>query len=142
MTQEKKPSQSQSFNNSNFSNVQIGQGEHIHQVQTISEAGSGKSFNPEEIIKLIEKMQHILQGLELANDIKSKCSRHLQTVKDEVHEEKPDKEYAARTLQKFNHILKETGNTLGSGMKFMDKLQPVMTGITPWLGEAQKFLVL
>lgn len=109
-------------------------------VQT--EKGAGKSLEPEEIIKFIEKMQQMVQEFDLSDTLKAKCDRHLETVRDEVQGQNPDKEYAAKTLQKFTHILKETGKTIGSGVSLMDKLQPTISGVLPWLGEAKKFLVL
>ena len=107
-----------------------------------TEKGAGKSLEPEEILQFIEKMQIILQEYDLPGNQKEKCNRHLEAVRDEVKEKNPDKEYAAKTLQKFTHILKETGKTIGSGVSLIDQLQPVISSVLPWLGDAQKFLIL
>lgn len=142
MSIEKKASQSLSIENSNISGSQLAIGNYIKQTKIVKTNGPEKSLTSQEVLIIIQEMQNLLQNLGLQNDKKSKCLRHLQTVKEEVKEKNPDKEYAAQNLQKMVHLLKETRNPASPGDCVMDKLQPIITRMLPWLGETKKFLVI
>lgn len=142
MTRTKK-SQSQNFNNAVISRSQIGQSSgNLKQTYSSQVAETNKPMDPKDIIKLIEDIQHLLKNSDLPNDSKTKCDRHLQTFNEKVGEKNPDKKYAADTLQKVFHVLKEAGKTSAVALNLMDKMQPVITRIIPWLGEAKEFLIL
>lgn len=142
MPKEKDWSQSISANNSNISGnmFSISEGD-SNQIQVSQITEPDNSLNARELLKLIVEMQNILKNADIPDASKSKCLRHLQTVIEEVEEEEPDKEFAAQTLKKLTHVLKETG--IGSqDTNVLNKLQPIITRILPWMGEAKKFLVL
>jgi hypothetical protein len=143
MTRAKKSSQSQNFNNNVIAGSQIGQSSgDIQQTYTTQVAGNGKPLDPKDIIKLVEDIHRLLKNSDLPDDQKTKCDRHLKTLKDEVGEKDPDKDYAAQTLQKVVHVLKEAGKVTVSTMSLMNRVQPMITRIVPWLGEARNFLKL
>jgi hypothetical protein len=139
----KKTSQSQNFNNTVIYGSQIGQSfEDLSQTYTPGVSGNSKPLDSTYIIELVNEIQHFLKNSDLAVEPKAKCSRHIKTLKDEVGEKDPDKEYAAHTLQKIVHVLKGKGETGVSSLGLMDRVQPMITRIIPWLGEAKKFLKL
>lgn len=143
MAKANKNSQEQNFNNTVINGGQIGQSlGDLQQTYTTQVVGNGKLLDPKDIIKLAEDIQRLLKNSDLPSDSKTKCDRHLQTLNEEIREKDPDKEYAAQTLQKIVHVLKETGQTAASAVNLMDRVQPVITRIIPWLGEARRFLKL
>lgn len=141
MAKAKQSSQSQNFTNAFITDTIIGQSiGDLQQTNTAQVAGNNKPLDPKDIIKLVEDIQHLLKNSDLPSDSKTKCDRQLLTFKDEVREKDPDKDYASKSLQKVVHILKEAGQTAGSAANLMDRVQPVITRIIPWLGEAKRFL--
>jgi len=134
MTKVKKPVQLQNFNNTKISYSQIGQS------LGVLYQNDSKSLDPQDIIELIDDIQSILKGSDLPGELKTKCNRNLQCFKEEVQEEVPDKDYAAHTLQKVIHVLQETKQNESFNFHLKERLQPMITRIVPWLGEAKKFL--
>lgn len=141
MSIEKKPAQTTSIDNTIISNSIIAIGNN-NQTKMVKTAGPEKTLTSQEVLTIIQEMQSLLQGSGLKDDKKSECSRHLQIVKEEVKRENPNKEYAAQTLQKIAHLLRETRDSTNSGDNVMDKVQPVITRMLPWLGETKKFHVI
>lgn len=143
MAKNKKEFQSQNFKNAIISGSQIGQSfGDIRQTNTNYTADNGKPLIPKEIINLVEAIQLLIKNSDLPNDSKTKCDRHLQTLKDEIQEKKPNKDFAALTLQKVINVLKETEKAFGSDTSLIDNVQPIITKILPWLGETKKFIVV
>ncbi len=143
MKREEKHSQSQNFNNSVILGSQIGQGlKDVNQQYTTQRAGNSKIIDPTDIIKLVEEIQRILKNSNVPGDMKGKCENYLQTFKSETQEKDPDKNYAAHSLQKFIHEIHKTKNTTIPDTAFIDKVQPLITRIIPWLGEERKFIKL
>jgi hypothetical protein len=138
MAQRKNNHQSNSINNSTISadNIVVGNN------ATLTNSKAIQSTGPEEILTLINKMQHIVQHSDLPDTQKEKCNLHLQTVAVETQEEKPDKEYAAKAMEKVLHVLKNSDIISDSGVLVQKELQPLITKMIPWLGEDKKFRVL
>ncbi|MEA5472339.1 hypothetical protein [Spirulina sp. 06S082] len=70
-----------------------------------------------------------------------KAIKHLETAKEEVQEEEPDKDFAAKSLQRATKVLKEAGETVEAGTDLWQKVQPIITKLLPWLGVAASFFV-
>lgn len=137
MIKKREFSKSVSIKNSNISG-QVAIGDNNRQQKIVKTFGYGNAITSQEILKIIKEMQNLVQNSVLQDEKKSKCLRHLQTVKDETQAKEPDKEYAAKTLQKLNYLL----NSTSTGDGVIDKIQPLITRMLPWLGETKRFLVI
>jgi len=143
MEEKKNISQSQNFNNAIISGAQIGQSNgNLYQNNINQGAVDDRQLNPRVIANLIENLRLIINNSELSDNMIGKCDRHLQTFQDEVLEKKPNKDYAAQTLQRVLSAIKDTEKVTTASLGLIDKMQPVITRIVPWLGEAKKFLRL
>lgn len=112
------------------------------EIRTIQIRGENQPDSPEEIIKLIGSIHRIISNSNLPREAKKRCSRHIQTIDEEVREENPDKEFAAKALKKIFRILNENDGSCQPNGDLIDQLQPVMTRVLPWMGKDKKFLVL
>lgn len=134
--------QSISISGSNISG-HVGQaGGDLTQVQYQSQGDSTKQLTPTEVIQLITQIETCLKGSALPSDQKDKAMTHLESVKDEVASEEPDKQFAAKSLQKATKLLKETTETVGAGQELWNKVTPVLEQILPWLGVGAHLLGL
>ena len=69
----------------------------------------------EDILKIIEAIQHKVGELEIAEKDKKRIVNQIEGAKIELEDEKPDKESIAESIKKTTGILKEaktTGETL------------------------------
>ena len=58
-----------------------------------------------------------------------------------VQEEEPDKEFAAKNLQRATKVLKEAGETVEAGTSLWQKVKPILETVSPWLGVAVSFFI-
>lgn len=94
-----------------------------------------------DVVNLITQLEAILKGSELPKEQTIKALLHLQSVKEEVQAEEPDKDYAAISLKKATIVLKEAGETLEKGSNLWNKMKQIVEEITPWLGVATGFFL-
>ncbi len=69
----------------------------------------------EDILKIIEAIQHKVGELEIAEKDKKRIVNQIEGAKIELEDEKPDKKLIAENIKKTNEILNEaktTGETL------------------------------
>jgi hypothetical protein len=69
----------------------------------------------EDILKIIEAIQHKVGELEIAEKDKKRIANQMEGVTIELEDEKPDKKSIAESIKKTTEILKEaktTGETL------------------------------
>jgi len=69
----------------------------------------------EDILKIIEAIQHKVGELEIAEKDKKRIANQIEGAKIELEDEKPDKKSIAESIRKTTKILKEaktTGETL------------------------------
>jgi CHAT domain len=126
--------QSITISGSNISG-HVGQaGENLTQTQYQNQGKSTKQLTLAEVIQLITQIETLLRGSALPNDQKDKAMTHLESVKDEVASEEPDKQFAAKSLQKVTKLLKETNETVGVGQELWNKVAPILKQLLPWLG--------
>lgn len=94
-----------------------------------------------DIVNLLNQLREVLQLSDLPNDEKEKVMRNLETAKDEVQAEEPDKVFAAKSLQRATKVLKETSSTVEAGTSLWQKVKPIIESIRPWLGVAASSLL-
>ena len=137
------PSQSLNISGGQLSNVQIGgqagRDLDVNQTQNISQSGSEDSLTPMNVVELITQLEELFNSLDLPKKDKEKAIKHLESAKDEAQEENPDKEFAAKSLQRATKVLKEAGNTVDAGTNLWSKVQPIISRLSPWLGVAASF---
>ena len=142
---EEKPSQSFSISGAQLSDVQIGgiagQDMNVTQNQQIGTSESSKPLTQADVVELIAQLEELFRSSDLLEAQTAKAIKHLESAKEEVQEEKPDKEFAAKNLQRATKVLKEAGETVDAGTILWQKIKPILETISPWLGVAASFLI-
>lgn len=139
---ETNPSQSMNFNGGQFSGVQIGQaGRDLSQNQQNNQGEAEKQLTPADVVELIVQVETLFRSSDLPDDKKEKAIKHLETAKEEVKEAEPDKDFAAKSLQRATKVLKDAGETVSAGQGLWDKLNLIASQLAPWLGIAAKSLL-
>lgn len=139
---EEKLSQSMSFSGGQFSGVQIGQaGRDQSQTQQIRQGDAEKQLTPEDVVALLAQIEALVRHANLLDAQKEKAIKHLDTAKEEVQQEEPDKDFAAKSLQRATKVLKEADEAVGLGQGLWQKLEPIATQLAPWFGVAAKSLL-
>jgi hypothetical protein len=139
---EEKPTQSMSFSGGQLSGVQAGQaGGDLTQTQQNSQGEAEKQLTPVEVVELIAQIETLFRNSDLPEEQKEKALKHLETAKEETQETEPDKNYAAKSLQRATKVLKEANETVGAGQGLWQKLEPITSKLAPWLGIAAKSLL-
>lgn len=142
--EEKKASQSMSITGGNLSNAQVGgQAGRDLTVSQYQHAGDSDSaqLNSAEISAFLEQLKEILQASDLPDADKKKAVRSVDTAKDEIDTDEPNKEFVAQNLQRATKVLQDAGETVEAGNSLWQKIKPIFEAITPWLGTAARFLV-
>ena len=128
-----------------ISKVQIGgiagRDQTVAQSQQIGEGANAKSLTPADVAALLDQLKSILENSELSAVDKEKAVRSIATAKDEVQAEEPDKEFAAKSLQRATKVLKDAGETVEAGTSLWQQIKPIMETVSPWLGVADSFLI-
>ncbi len=136
-------SQNRSSNSMNISSStisgQVGQGDHVTQTQYQNQGEATKQLSPAEVVQLITQIEILLRSFALPEDQKDKAMTYLGAAKEEASSEEPDKQFAAKSLQKATKILKETNETLDAGQSLWKKVEPILGQLLPWLSVASHF---
>lgn len=140
---EEKPSQSFSISGGQLSDVQIGgmagQDMNVTQNQQTGASESSKPLTQTDVVELIAQLEELFRSSDLPPAQTAKAVKHLEAAKDEAQEKEPDKEFAAKNLQRATKVLKEAGETVEAGTSLWKKVQPIITKLLPWLGVAVGF---
>ena len=142
---EEKPSQSISISGGELSNVQIGGiagGDmNVNQSQQIGAGESDQELTSADVVKLIVQLEDIFRHAGLPETQTAKAIKHLETAKEEAQETEPDKEFAAKSLQRATKVLKEAGETVEAGTSLWQQVKPILKTLSPWLGVAASFFI-
>ena len=137
------PSQSFHISSGQLSNVQIGgqagRDLEVNQTQNISQGESEDSLTPMNVVELIAQLEELFSSSDLPGKYKEKAIKHLESAKEEAQEENPDKDFAAKSLQRATKVLKKAGETVDAGTSLWSKVQPIISRLSPWLGVAASF---
>ncbi|GAB4376028.1 MAG: hypothetical protein Kow00121_22460 [Elainellaceae cyanobacterium] len=141
---EEKPSQSINISGGQLSGVQLGgiAGGDITQNQQISQGSAEKQLTQPDVANLIAELAALFRESGLPEAEKGKALKHLESAKEEVEAEEPDKEFALKNLQRATKVLKEAGETVSAGTNLWDKVKPIAEALAPWFGVAAKTLLL
>jgi len=114
-------------------------GGNVTQTQQIYQSNSEKQLSVTEVVQLIGEMEFLLQHSTLPDNQKTKTITHLAAAKEAVKEEEPDKDYAAKSLQKATKLLKESTQTIAVGKELWQQIQAILTQLLSWLGVASHY---
>lgn len=127
------------------SNVQMGgiagRDQTVYQTQQMGTEGKSAPLTQSDVVGLITQLETLLQSAGLPDRHSAKAFRHLETAKEEVQAQEPDKDYAAKSLKKATTVLKEAGETVAAGSSLWNKIKPIVEKVTPWLGVASGFFL-
>jgi hypothetical protein len=138
---EPQPSQSFTISGSQFSGAQIGQaGGNLTQAQQNTQSTAEKQLTPTQVVELIAQIESLFLNSNLSDISKKQALKHLDYAKDAVQEEQPDKNIAAKSLQKAAQVMKKA-NEMGVGEGLWQELEPIVKQLAPWLGIAAKSLI-
>lgn len=142
---EDKVSQSISISGGQLSNVQIG-GQAggdltVNQVQHIGDEAADQ-LTSADVITLLDQLKALLQASDLSDDDKTKAIRGIESAQDEVQADEPDKEFAAKNLQRATKILKDASETVEAGTSLWQKATPILETVSPWLKVAAGFFLI
>lgn len=137
-------SQSINISGGQISNVQIGgiagRDQTVTQTQQIGNSGDAP-LTQADVVDLIAQLEALLRSSGLPEAQATEALKHLETAKEEAQAEEPDKECAAKSLQRATTVLKEAGETVAAGTSLWQKVKPIMETLSPWLGLATGFLI-
>lgn len=139
---QEKPSQSLSISGGTVSGQVAQAGSNVAQTQQISQGSPDKQLTVTEVVELITQIETLLKDTALPNNLKSRAMTHLEAAKEASQEEEPDKDYAARSLQKATKIMKEASETMESGQRLWNKVESILKQLLPWFGVATHFFGL
>lgn len=136
----KKPSfQTMTFSGGQFSNGQFAQaGRDLKQTQQINNGGAEKLLTIAEVCELLKQIETVLLTSDLPENLKQKALTHLETAEEEIQENEPNKNLAAKNLQRVSKVIKKANQTIGAGVGILHKLEPIFTKLSPWLGVASE----
>lgn len=133
-------SQSINISGGQLSNVQLGgvggRDVIVHQSQRNGDRTDTPPLTAPEVSDLLDQLKSILQASTLSDAEKVKVIRSLDTAKDEVQAENPDKAFATQNLQRATEVLKDAGETVEAGTGLWQKVKPLLEAVSPWLGVA------
>ncbi|MEM1256727.1 MAG: toll/interleukin-1 receptor domain-containing protein [Cyanobacteria bacterium P01_H01_bin.21] len=140
------PAQSLTISGGQLSNVQIGglagRDLTVNQSQQIGESTAEKSLTPADIANLLDQLKSVLQASNLPDNDKAKAIRSVETAQDEVQADEPDKEFAAKNLQRVTKVLKDVGETVDAGTGLWQKVKPILEAMSPWLNVGANFFLI
>lgn len=114
-------------------------GGNVTQTQHIYHDSSERQLSVSEVVNLFTQIESLVQHTSLPDDQKHKATTHLEAAKESAKEAEPDKEYAAKSLQKAIKILKDTNESVEASQGLWNKLVPVVKQLLPWLGVSAQF---
>ncbi|MEO0841102.1 MAG: hypothetical protein AAF063_19630 [Cyanobacteria bacterium J06643_5] len=140
---EEKHSQSFSISGGQLSDVQLGgmagNDMNVTQNQQIGTSESSKALTQKDVVELIAQLEELFRSSDLPPAQTTKAIKHLEAAKEEVQEKEPDKDFAAKNLQRATKVLKSAGETVEAGTSLWKKVQPIITKLLPWFGVAASF---
>lgn len=139
---QEKTSQSISISGGTVSGQVAQAGRDITQNQQINQESGEKPLSPTEVVELIGQLETLFKCSDLSENQKNKAITHLEAAKEATKEREPDKDYAAKSLQKATKVLKDTNEIIEAGQGLWKKIEPILKQILPWLGVTSQFFGL
>jgi hypothetical protein len=117
-------------------------GGNVNQTQQINQGSGEKQLTVPEVVSLMIQIETLLKNSALSDNQKNKAIAHLEAAKEAAQEEEPDKEYAAKSLQKATRVLKDASETVAAGQGLWQRVEPILSQLITWLGVTSHFFGL
>ena len=114
----------------------------LTQTQYQNQGEAAKPLSPAEVVQLITQIESLLGRSGLPEAQQSKVVTYLEAAKEEATSKEPDKDFAAKSLQKATQVLKDTNEVVDAGQSLWGKVAPLLKQLLPWLGVASHFFGL
>jgi hypothetical protein len=138
-----KPYQTQSISDSQISGqIQFAQaeGDLTQVLQGNQVVDSKQVITAAEVLKQLEKIEEIVRNTGLPKAKSEEAIAYLQAAQKETQQAEPDKELIAKNLKRMGDSLKTAGDTIDAGKGLWEKVQPILSVLTGWLGVAKGLL--
>ena len=136
---QEKPSQVLSIQGATVSGQVAQAGGNVNQTQHIHQGSSERQLTVTEVVELMAQIEPLIKIAALRDDQKNKAKTHLEVAKESVQEEEPDKDYAAKSLQKAIKILQATNEGVEASQGLWHQVKPILQQLLPWLGVSSNF---
>ena len=122
--------------------IQASIGNNNHQsMQIDSNKSDEEKLTKEQVIQKLEQIEQLIHSASyLLVPVKKKSLRYLEAAKDEVLENKPDKEFAASNLKRMIETLRNSNQI--SNINLLETTIPILKELLSWLGVAKNFFGL
>lgn len=137
-----KPAQVLSIQGASVSGQIAQAGGNVTQTQHLHQGNSERQPTVPEVVELIAQMERLIKTAALPDDQKNKATTHLAAAQEAAQETEPDKDYAAKSLQKAIKILKDANESVEAGQGLWNKVTPILQQLLPWLGVTAHFFGL
>ncbi len=126
-------------------NVQLGSitgGDVIQAGGDVIQGGEQPALTAQDVVALLQEFEALLQSSTLSTEHKQKALTYLDTAKEEMQANEPEKEFVVKSFQKATNVLKEAGDTVEATATLWEKLEGIAAKMAPWFGVALKTLLL
>ncbi|NEQ87436.1 MAG: hypothetical protein F6K26_47710 [Moorea sp. SIO2I5] len=116
----------------------------LNQNKQICTTEPSQPLNKDKVVELITQLEELCRSSYLPEAETSQAIKYLEAAKEEAQEEEPDKDFAAKNLQKACTALKglkEAGETVEAGKNLWETFQLIITKLLPWFGKAANFFI-
>ena len=86
-----------------------------------------------EVVKLLGQIEAKIRESALADPIKNKALKNLNSTLDEVQEEEPSTEVLKVQLKRMTNTLTEAGKATAEGKKVWENVKPMLIQVAGWL---------
>lgn len=138
-------SQSQSISGTSINNSQVQMtqaGGNATSIQSGNLAAAQSGLTGAEVVRLLVELEGAIRAARLPAAQETKALNYMQSAKQEVQEEEPDKDLVAKNLKRVGDALEGVDKATDTGKNLWEKGVKVFETISPWLGPAAALLGL
>ena len=99
-------------------------------------------LSTQDVVSLLQELETLLKSSALSTDYKEKALKYLDTTREEVQADEPEKDFALRSLQKVTKVLHDAEETVEATTSLWQKVEDIAEKLAPWFGVAAKTLLL
>ncbi|NEN98975.1 MAG: hypothetical protein F6K50_26825 [Moorea sp. SIO3I7] len=111
----------------------------VNQQEQSGKSEPSQPLTQANVVELITQLEELFRSSYLPEAETSQAIKYLEAAKEEAQGEEPDKDFAAKNLQKACTALKglkEAGETVEAGKNLWETVELIITKLLPWLGKA------
>ncbi len=92
-----------------------------------------EKLDQDEVLKLLAQIEAKISESALAEPVKKKALKSLNSTVDEVQEEEPSADVAMTQLKRMTKTLTEAGKATAEGKKVWENVKPIVIQVAGWL---------